>query len=271
MQPRPRSFALIHLAALLAALSACDARAPAAGEGGPSAPASPAAALPASSAPATAPPAPAVEHLEAVTGGAGARDALPMIVAIHGLGDRPESLLAALRGFDTPARLIAPRGIQPFSDGYSWFPLRGDLAGEEVGRGISSAAEGIAALIRRLEAERPTRGKAIVTGFSQGGALTLALATQHPEIVGAAFPIGGWMPPSTAPAAVAGLPPIVALHGDADTRVPIGPTRDAIAALASRGARAELVAYPGVGHTITAEMRRDLERMIREAIARSGG
>jgi phospholipase/carboxylesterase len=109
-----------------------------------------------------------------------------------------------------------------------------------------------------------------VTGFSQGGALTLALATHHLDDVGAAFPIGGWLPPSIAPSAPAGLPPIVALHGEADARVPIGPTRDAIAALAVRGARAELKAYPGVGHTISAEMHRDLERLLREAVARSG-
>jgi len=193
-----------------------------------------------------------------------------MIVAIHGLGDRPESFSAVLRGFDRPARVIVPRGLEPFSDGYSWFPRRGSLASDDVGQGILRAADALAALIRRLSAERPTRGKAIVTGFSQGGALTLALATRHPEVVGAAFPIGGWMPPSIAPAAGSGLPPIVALHGETDARVPIGPTRDAIAALAGRGARAELVAYPGVGHTVTGEMQRNLERLIQEAMARSG-
>jgi phospholipase/carboxylesterase len=78
------------------------------------------------------------------------------------------------------------------------------------------------------------------------------------------------MPPSIAPAGGDGFPPIIALHGETDARVPIGPTRDAIAALAGRGARAELVAYPGVGHTVTAEMQRNVERLIREAMARSG-
>jgi phospholipase/carboxylesterase len=258
---------LAAFAAVLSVLAACDGRAPAAGGSGAPPPAPASSAAPASG----AAPAIEIEHLEAVTGGADARDALPMIVAIHGLGDRPESLLAALRGFDRPARLIAPRGIDRFGDGYSWFPLRGDVSGEEVGRGILRAADALSALLRRLAAERPTRGKPIVTGFSQGGALTLALATHHADRIGAAFPIGGWLPPSIAPSAPAGLPPIVALHGEADTRVPIGPTRDALAALAASGAHAELRAYPGVGHTITAEMRRDLERLMREAMARSGG
>ena len=38
-----------------------------------------------------------------------------------------------------------------------------------------------------------------------------------------------------------------------------------LAALAARGARTELRAYPIVGHTITAEMKRDLEQLLREA------
>jgi len=34
-----------------------------------------------------------------------------MIIAIHGLGDRPESFSAVLQGFDRPARVIVPRGL----------------------------------------------------------------------------------------------------------------------------------------------------------------
>jgi phospholipase/carboxylesterase len=167
-------------------------------------------------------------------------------------------------------RLIVPRGLTPYGGGYSWFPLQQALASDDVGQGILRAATALAATIERVAAERPTRGKAIVTGFSQGGALTFALALHHPRVVGAAFPIGGWVPPAVLPgagAAAPASPALVALHGEDDRRVPIGPTRDAIAALDGRGVKARLASYPGVGHTVSGEMRRDLLQLIRDAAA----
>ncbi|XXX82604.1 dienelactone hydrolase family protein [Sorangium sp. So ce134] len=257
--------ALALALASLAALSGCERRAAPPSGGAPAGPGNEA--PPAASAPAAAAPA-AVEFLEEVTGGADRSEALPLVVAIHGLGDRPESFVGLLSGADIKARLIAPRGLTPYGDGYSWFPLGQALASDEVGQGILRAAAALAATIARVSAERPTRGKAIVTGFSQGGALTFALALRHPAVVGAAFPVSGWVPPAVLSGASAGDPAplsLVALHGDADRRVPIGPTRDAVAALGGRFVQARLETYPGVGHTVSGEMRRDLLRLIRDA------
>ncbi|WP_437972273.1 dienelactone hydrolase family protein [Sorangium sp. So ce260] len=256
--------------ASLAAVSACERRAAPPAGGGPAGSgrdAPPAA--PVASAPATAAPV-ALEYLEEVTGGADRSEALPLVVAIHGLGDRPESFAELLSGADVKARLIVPRGLTPYGDGYSWFPLQRALASDDVGQGILRAAAALAATIERVAAERPTRGKAIVTGFSQGGALTFALALHHGRAVGAAFPVSGWVPPAVLPggsAADPATPALVALHGEDDRRVPIGPTRDAIAALGGRGVKVSLKSYPGVGHTVSGEMRRDLLQLIRGAAA----
>ncbi|WP_437321821.1 alpha/beta hydrolase [Sorangium sp. So ce385] len=256
--------------ASLAAVAACERRATPPSGGAPAGPAKEAPpAAPAASAPAAAAPA-EVEFLEEITGGADKSEALPLIVAIHGLGDRPESFAGLLSGADVKARLVVPRGLAPYGDGYSWFPLQQALASDAVGQGILRAAAALAATIERISAERPTRGKAIVTGFSQGGALTFALALHHPRVVGAAFPVSGWVPPavlSGASAADPAAPALVALHGDADRRVPLDPTRDALAALAGRGVKARLERYPGVGHTVSGDMRRDLLQLIRGAAA----
>ncbi|WP_437750965.1 alpha/beta hydrolase [Sorangium sp. So ce1389] len=267
--------ALALALASLVSLAACERRAAPPGGGGAAdtglqAPrAAPAASTAVSTAPAT-PAAPvAVEYLEEVTGGADRGEALPLVVAIHGLGDRPESFAGLLSGADFKARLIVPRGLTPYHDGYSWFALQQTLGSDDVGQGILRAAGALAATLERLAAERPTRGKAVVTGFSQGGALSFALALHHPRVVGAAFPVGGWVPPSVVPGAGAvdpATPALVALHGEADRRVPIGPTREAIATLSRLGVKAGLEAYPDVGHTVSAEMRRDLVRLIRGAI-----
>jgi predicted esterase len=246
----------------LACLPACDRRT------------APAGAAKAGSAPQAAEAAsgaalPAVDFLETVTRGADRAETLPMVVVIHGLGDRPESLAPLLSSASFKARIIVPRGLTPYEDGYSWFPIPDGISSDVVGRGILRAADALAATLQRLSAERPTRGKPIVTGFSQGGALSFALAVYHPEVVGAAFPMGGWLPPSIRPeAGQAGpsTPAIVALHGEADRRIPIDATREAVDALRTHGVRVSLQSYPDVRHSVSPQMRSDLERLIRGAI-----
>ncbi|WP_437732128.1 alpha/beta hydrolase [Sorangium sp. So ce1335] len=247
--------------ASLAVLAGCDRRA------APCANSAASGSAPASQA---ARPAPTVqvEYIEVVTGGADPAEALPLVVAIHGLGDRPESFAGLLSGADFKARLIVPRGFSASHGGYSWFPVQSTITSDFVGRGILTAADALAALLDRLVAERPTRGKPIVTGFSQGGALTFALALHHPRVVGAAFPLSGWVPPSVLPCGSLdpATPALVALHGQVDGSVPIGPTRDVIDALRERGARASLRAYPDVDHKLGADMKRDLAQLVRGAI-----
>jgi phospholipase/carboxylesterase len=173
---------------------------------------------------------------------------------------------------DVKARLVVPRGIERCHDGYCWFRARGraELGSAALGQGILHAADAVAATLKQLAAERPTLGKAVVTGFSQGGAVSFALALHHPDLVGAAFPIGGWIPTSILPRSseAARIPPILALHGEADPRVPIEPTREAVSALSRLGVRAELQSYPQVEHLLTPRMLRDLSRLIRSALSR---
>jgi phospholipase/carboxylesterase len=186
-----------------------------------------------------------------------------MIVAIHGLGDRPENFAHLFDTFPERARLILPRGIDPTEeeDGWSWFPIRardGDI--EALAAGIGLAADKIAVAMTQLQTIHPTRGKPIVTGFSQGGMLTLALAVHHPEVVGHAVAIGGWLPPPLWPEQKPGgaTPSIVALHGSADNAVRWGPTKEALDHLEQLGFAVELRTYEGVRHVLTPEIQRDL-------------
>ena len=50
-------------------------------------------------------------YLEVVLGGARPEEPLPMIVAIHGLGDEPHNFAGLFDGFPECARLILPRAI----------------------------------------------------------------------------------------------------------------------------------------------------------------
>lgn len=214
-------------------------------------------------------PAP-LESLERITGGGSASEPLPLVVAMHGLGDRPEAFGELYAGFPGKARIVLLRAPDPWGDGFSWFPFRAKDGDELRSRGIAAAAELVVSMLDVLEARHPPRGKPIVTGFSQGGMLSFAIAARHPDRVRAALPIGGVLPPPLWPALDAGRPAvrIIALHGETDDLVPLAPTRAGVDALAARGFEARLESFPGVGHRIPAPLRARYFELLREEVER---
>ena len=157
---------------------------------------------------AEAPPAHGLEFHEFVTGGASADDKLPLIIAVHGLGDSPKKFAGLLSGFKEPARVVCPRGPVPHGKGYSWFDTRiskGRVTSIDLAE-IEEASDRLALLIATLSKSRPTKGKAVITGFSQGGVLSFVVAFRHPDSVGAAIPVGGMVIPMTMSLLVQVLP-----------------------------------------------------------------
>ncbi len=192
-----------------------------------------------------------------------------MIVALHPMGGDPADFLQLLRRYRRRARLILPYG-HPNGGMYVWYhSVSFDVAAPLVTR----EADRIAAAVAALVAARPTVGKPLVTGFSQGAIMTFALAVTHPEALAAAFPISGLLPPSLYPSAAlsseprpATLPPVAAFHGASDLAVPTQGARASIAELRRAGYTAELREYPGVEHDISDEALGEiLERIGRAA------
>jgi phospholipase/carboxylesterase len=226
----------------------------------------------------TPPPLPTAGELhyhEILLGGATADEPLPMVVAIHGLGDDPRNFALLFEAFPEKARLILPQGVDTTEGGgWSWFPTRArDPDVEGLCAGITASADKVAAAIAVLLEKRPTTGEPIVTGFSQGGMLTLALAVGHPEAVGVAVVVGGWLPPPLWPESLVGdrYPETLALHGTADTAVQFEPTKASIDHLTRLGFPIELRAYEGVQHVITPEIRRDLHDRVVDAVRAAQG
>jgi len=272
-----RRFCLAALVTLLA----CDRPAPppATQPTAPTAPTPTASAqTPAAEAPAPDPGPPRAGELlyvERILGGASGDDALPMIIAIHGLGDTPENFAHLFDTYGGKARLILPQGVDPTeNEGWSWFPIRARSNDPQgLADGIAASADKIAVAIEALKTSRPTVGDPIVTGFSQGGMLTFALAVHHPEQVGFAIPVGGWLPPPLWPDAGPGTdhPSMVALHGTADNAVPYEPTKTAIDALVDKGYTVTLKSYEGVRHAIPPQERTDLFDLLDDALAAARG
>lgn len=205
----------------------------------------------------------AFEHLEVLTGGAEAGDRLPMIVALHGYGQRPHWWVAHLRGFRRRARVIVPRAPEVHPPGFGWFPF------ETTTDVVARRAHELARAFTIWRARRPTRGRPMVVGFSQGSALAFALAVRHPRSVAAAYPIGGTLPvsmiPRFAPSPTVPLPRIRSMHGTADPMMGIEQARADVNALRDRGYPADpLLELRGVEHTITPAMRDQLHAWLAE-------
>jgi phospholipase/carboxylesterase len=172
-------------------------------------------------------------------------------------------------GFPTPARVIAPHSATRYSDGYSWFEFRRSDP-DFSAPGIGKAADELADFARAVAARRPTTGKPIVVGFSQGGALSFALGALHSDVVGAAFPIGGWFPAALWPARKPDVSaPIVAFHGAADTMVPLSRMRPGASRLAGLGFSVDVREFEGIGHTISEPERRALFDELTKACERA--
>jgi phospholipase/carboxylesterase len=211
-----------------------------------------------------------LRFVERLTGGARAADRLPLIIGIHGRGGAPQNFGQVLSALSIPARVILPYGPEPRGWGYTWFPDWND--DDELAAATRKAADRLAAMIDELVARRPTAGKPIVTGFSQGGMLSFTLAVLHPEVVGAAFPAGGLLPrplwPATWPPG-SPRPTVHAFHGAADDLVAVEDARGSVRRLADLGFSAELTEYPGVRHRIPEAEARDLVRAIEDAARRA--
>jgi phospholipase/carboxylesterase len=210
-----------------------------------------------------------VRYLERMAGGARPDERVPMIVALHPMGGDPEGMLPLLRRYRRPGRLILPYG-HPVGGRYLWYDsVRDDVAAPLLTREADRLAAALAALV----AARPTVGKPLVTGFSQGGIMTFALAVTHPEALAAAFPISGLLPPSLYPSAAlssrprpATLPLVSAFHGALDLAVPTRAARASIAELRAAGYEAELREYAGVEHDVPEdEVSEILDRIGRAA------
>lgn len=196
---------------------------------------------------------------------------LPLIIVLHGLGDVPERFMEVLRTLPIRAHVAAARGLKPFSLGYGWLPPSRPHDIDERAEPLRRVAGLLAPAISELAASRPTCGQPIVVGFSQGAMVTYALAASPRPLIGAAFPIAGYLPPKLTPKrAPVGAPRIVALHGTADQVVELRHDVGSVGRLARVGYSIELRRFPGIQHTITEPMRDELGELVRDAARAMG-
>lgn len=198
-----------------------------------------------------------LRYLEMIFGEANVDDPLPTIWVLHGRGDRAGIPGGPFWDLPMPVRIFVPQAPDALGAGFSWLPYRvAEGRTLELSDALREMARRLARLIGAFTLARPTVGRPIVTGFSQGGLLAFAIALLHPESASFALPNAGWLPPPLVPdlSDPSRFPVVRAQHGTEDERIPIGPTRELVAQLRAAGLDVELIEALGAGHAMSPEM-----------------
>jgi phospholipase/carboxylesterase len=176
--------------------------------------------------------------------------------------DKPDNWIDSWRTFPAKAQIVLPRAFTKYGEGYSWFELRDGMTDAELGAEVGASEEKLWKGIAKLAGAR----RVIVTGFSQGGILSFAIAARHAGQVVYAFPVSGSCPGPLLPKDKAKAAPLVAFHGTSDNVLAFKWGQGAVNAFKEQGNDATLKVYPGVGHTISPEMRADLWAEMQKAL-----
>jgi phospholipase/carboxylesterase len=198
------------------------------------------------------------------TGGAQADEALPLLIVMHGLGDKPEHFAALFRPLGVKARVAAVRAPDSYGDGFSWYPFDDPTRKTAA---IERSAARVVALAKELASKHKTNGLPVVTGFSQGGVLSFAIAALHPSAIRAALPIAGALD-ERIPIKTAGKLPIVhAFHGTDDQRILFADGEKAVQRFKKAGFSAQLSRFEGLGHSVAPPLRSALFSALESALA----
>jgi phospholipase/carboxylesterase len=199
---------------------------------------------------------------------------LPLLIAIHGLGDNPEAFCDFMKGgVSVPARIVCPRAPNAYGRGFSWFPPMSALGtAQRLADALGEAAELVAELTRVLSPAPSLLGEPVLTGYSQGGMTSYYLAFSDAELFAAAVPIAGMLPaPLRAEIRADDEIPLYAFHGEADELVPFSEAERTAEAFKEHWPETEFSTYEGVGHRMSAKMRDDIFSRLNELLRLEGG
>lgn len=209
------------------------------------------------------------EYLEFVTAGANPDAKLPMIVFFHSLGTNPKGLTHLLSDLSSPTRVIMPRGNEKWGSGPAWWPMRSkDEDQHRLATYMANTSRQMAQFIREISQCRPTVGKPLIAGHSQGGLMTLATAAAAPGMFKAAVAVSSWLPRELWPKR---LPPTVGIHGTLDRTVTYARTKDFFERAAHAGLPVQFIPVEGAGHGLSGKMKTTwksaIEQLSRPAVA----
>lgn len=193
------------------------------------------------------------DYIEFTTGGAGPNEQLPLIVFFHSLSSNPEGLSKHIKELPAKARIVMPYGHVGKRKYPKWWELRaGTTEQDQLAQQMQYASAQMIPFIKLISRCRPTVGRPIIVGHSQGGMMTLAVSATAPDLVRAAVSASGWLPQSLWPTR---LPTTVNIHGTNDRTVDYDRTADFVARARDAGVDITITPIDGHGHGLSGGLK----------------
>lgn len=204
-------------------------------------------------------------YLERVTLGVDQNAALPMIVLFHSRGSHPENHAGMFyESLGVPVRVILPEGPNPLGSHRSWTKRASRTPDQDAWTDeLEDLGEDIAHFLHDAVACRPTVGRPVVTGSSEGGHVAYLMASLYPDMVSGAVAVAGYLPEELWDASMA---PTVGLHGTDDTAVPYRRTEQYWKTMEAEGAPITYRSFPGVGHGVPSSVSRAWRDALRSMV-----
>jgi len=201
------------------------------------------------------------------------------VIFLHGLGDTGEGWSSMLQDIAQPyIRYVCPTANSipvTLNMGMrmpSWFDIRGLTPdSNEDEPGIKAAAERLQALIADEEKLGVARGRILVGGFSQGGAVALytALTSSADKPLAGVVAMSSWLLLARSfPAALKGNreTPILQCHGDSDHMVTLEFGQMTASLLKSFTKNSQFKTYRGMDHSSCPQEIEDVKEFISKCL-----
>jgi phospholipase/carboxylesterase len=187
-----------------------------------------------------------------------------LIVTLHGWGANAQDVASLLPFFNLPDyQFMFPDAPYPHPHspvGKAWY----DLSPENMYQGLAESRQLLIDWLQSLETSTGVPlSRTILSGFSQGGAMTLDVGLNLP--LAGLVVMSGYLHPGAGTVTQSSIPPILIAHGRYDEVVPLQAALKARETVESQGVAVEYHEFD-MGHEITPQMLEVVRNFIENAI-----